>query len=105
MTPRVSTPVGKKRRKKKPKAVAMKKTSTNSEKPTDGNPGNQSKPKRPSSSTSSFRLPSVTSLNKNNAKTKLSSESTSCDNTSEAGALLAQPADDETGEGSVCKGR
>ena len=63
MTLRVSTPVGKKRRKKKPKAVAMKKTSTNSEKPTDGNPGNHSKPKRPSSSTSSFRLPSVTSLN------------------------------------------
>ena len=34
----------------------------------------------------------------------LSSESTACDNTSEAGALLTQPADDKTGEGSVCKG-
>ena len=52
----MSTPVAKKRRRKKAKAVVVKKT----EKPADAMPGNQSKPKRPSSSTSSFRPPSVT---------------------------------------------
>ena len=57
----MSTPVGRKRRKKKPKTALTKKTSSSMEKPTSATAGSQNKSKRPSSSsTSSFRLPSVT---------------------------------------------